>query len=137
MAKATWDKEQHELAKANSEALVAVAVNGKYSGGGGYTIGWVTSAAKAKIVWMFAHYFYLGWSPLDALKIAMGEKESGRPAKEWEPATAPAIKHSYGYCPTCGAPGVSRERRLNGDDKCERGHTYPSAKARKTPKRGK
>ena len=38
-----------------------------------------------------------------------------------------------GYCPTCGAPGITRERRMNGNDKCENGHTYPSkdAEARK------
>ncbi len=33
----------------------------------------------------------------------------------------------YGYCPQCGAPGRSRERRINGNDKCENGHVYPSA----------
>lgn len=35
----------------------------------------------------------------------------------------------YGYCPKCGAPGVMRERRLNGNDTCEKGHVYPSASA--------
>ena len=35
----------------------------------------------------------------------------------------------YGKCPTCGARGVFRERRPNGNDKCERGHEYPSASA--------
>ena len=33
----------------------------------------------------------------------------------------------YGYCPECGAKGVMRERRPNGDDKCANGHTYPSS----------
>lgn len=33
---------------------------------------------------------------------------------------------TYGYCPICGAPGKSRERRLNGNDICENGHAYPS-----------
>ena len=33
----------------------------------------------------------------------------------------------YGYCPECGAKGVIRERRPNGDDKCANGHTYPSS----------
>jgi len=33
---------------------------------------------------------------------------------------------SYGNCPTCGAKGVMRERRLYGNDKCVNGHTYPS-----------
>lgn len=35
----------------------------------------------------------------------------------------------YGYCPLCGAVGVSRERRPDGDDKCANGHTYKSVKA--------
>jgi len=35
----------------------------------------------------------------------------------------------YGYCPVCGAVGVTRERRLNGNDKCENGHVYPSKDA--------
>ena len=33
----------------------------------------------------------------------------------------------YGYCPECGAKGVMRERRPNGNDKCANGHTYPSS----------
>ncbi len=33
---------------------------------------------------------------------------------------------AYGYCPICGAKGRTRERRPNGNDKCENGHTYPS-----------
>lgn len=32
----------------------------------------------------------------------------------------------YGYCPICGAEGVLRERRMNGNDRCENGHIYPS-----------
>lgn len=35
----------------------------------------------------------------------------------------------YGHCPVCGAPGRARERRLGGNDICERGCVYPSAKA--------
>lgn len=35
----------------------------------------------------------------------------------------------YGYCPICGDPGVWRERRPNGNDRCASGHDYPSAKA--------
>lgn len=34
-----------------------------------------------------------------------------------------------GHCPTCGARGVMRERRINGNDRCENGHTYPSKTA--------
>ena len=32
----------------------------------------------------------------------------------------------YGNCPICGADGISRERRPNGNDTCANGHTYPS-----------
>ena len=39
----------------------------------------------------------------------------------------------YGYCPQCGAIGLSRERRPNGNDKCANGHTYPSGKALSQP----
>jgi hypothetical protein len=35
--------------------------------------------------------------------------------------------YPYGLCPRCGAPGVRRERRVHGNDQCERGHEYPSA----------
>lgn len=40
----------------------------------------------------------------------------------------------YGYCPICGAPGCTRERRLNGNDECTNGHSYPSAKSTSAPK---
>ena len=36
---------------------------------------------------------------------------------------------NYGLCPICGTAGVSRERRLNGNDTCENGHTYPTQSA--------
>lgn len=36
---------------------------------------------------------------------------------------------SYGFCPICGAPGKMRERGFNGNDRCEAGHVYPSAKS--------
>lgn len=51
----------------------------------------------------------------------------------YDPADEPA-KSNYGYCPTCGAPGVERERRLNGNDTCTNGHVYPSAKALDVPR---
>ena len=35
----------------------------------------------------------------------------------------------YGVCPRCGAPGVSRERRIDGNDMCSNRHTYPSKEA--------
>lgn len=36
---------------------------------------------------------------------------------------------SYGYCSKCGARGVSRERRINGNDTCENGCVYPSSES--------
>ena len=35
----------------------------------------------------------------------------------------------YGLCPICGGHGINRERRPNGNDKCENGHTYLSKEA--------
>ena len=40
---------------------------------------------------------------------------------------------AYGYCPRCGGLGISRERRLNGNDRCENGHGYPSLSAVANP----
>lgn len=40
---------------------------------------------------------------------------------------------NYGYCPQCGAPGKTRERRPFGNDRCTNGHTYKSADARTEP----
>ena len=35
----------------------------------------------------------------------------------------------YGYCPHCGGEGITRERRINGNDTCIKGHIYPSSAA--------
>lgn len=40
-----------------------------------------------------------------------------------------AEQSPYGRCPICGANGVQRERRPNGNDRCENGHEYPSKDA--------
>ena len=48
-------------------------------------------------------------------------------------AKEPNMAVGYGFCPVCGASGVARARHLNGNDTCERGHTYPSADARSGP----
>jgi hypothetical protein len=37
--------------------------------------------------------------------------------------------NALGQCPKCGADGKIREKRPNGNDKCENGHTYPSRDA--------
>lgn len=42
-------------------------------------------------------------------------------------------ENPYGYCPICGAPGVSRERRPNGNDECQNGHIYSSKDALPKP----
>lgn len=41
---------------------------------------------------------------------------------------------AFGYCPTCGAPGVGRERRPDGNDTCQNGHEYPSSQSLQAPK---
>ncbi len=43
------------------------------------------------------------------------------------------MNNVYGYCPQCGGMGMSRERRLNGNDRCENGHSYPSSTAVTNP----
>jgi Lar family restriction alleviation protein len=43
------------------------------------------------------------------------------------------INDPYGYCPICGARGVMREKCLDGNDRCEKGHYYKSSSA-KPPK---
>lgn len=60
----------------------------------------------------------------DAQVIAL-EALTQRPAAQAGEREAP-----YGYCPECGALGVMRERRPDGDDKCSNGHRYPSRSAR-------
>lgn len=43
-------------------------------------------------------------------------------------ANTEALRSSapYGFCPICGANGITRERRPDGNDRCSAGHTYPS-----------
>jgi hypothetical protein len=46
------------------------------------------------------------------------------------PPAPPPTKTPYGFCPVCGAPGIRRERRPNGNDFCENGHGYLSSQAK-------
>lgn len=39
----------------------------------------------------------------------------------------------YGYCPECGAAGVAREKRVDGNTICANHHTCPSAEYRSDP----
>lgn len=50
------------------------------------------------------------------------------PANNSEEAVkmADAMLKPYGWCPTCGAPGVSRERSVDGDTICLNGHKTKS-----------
>lgn len=50
-------------------------------------------------------------------------------SREIARAQAEAREHLYGTCPHCGARGISRERRPNGNDRCAQGHIYPSSAA--------
>ena len=71
--------------------------------------------------------FSEGWHEgikIDASDIMLLNKAAQALAQpEQEPVAV------YGYCPECGAKGVMRERRPNGNDKCANGHTYPSSKS--------
>lgn len=51
-----------------------------------------------------------------------GEEEGGEDMDKEAP---------YGFCPKCGAPGKTRERKPNGNDTCAEGCTYPSKDALK------
>lgn len=58
------------------------------------------------------------------------------PTPETTPSAAAEVGEklsTYGFCPKCGEPGVTRERRLGGNDQCKAGHTYPSAAATPAP----
>jgi len=39
----------------------------------------------------------------------------------------------YGYCPVCGEPGRTRERRVDGNDMCNNGHIYKSSRSVDSP----
>jgi hypothetical protein len=76
----------------------------------------------------------------DALTIAYqsgyydGKKAAlAQPPLPVQPAQEPVAM--YGHCPMCGAKGVNRERRLNGNDLCASGHIYPSRDSTTPPKR--
>jgi hypothetical protein len=69
----------------------------------------------------------------DAQQFQDNAIKAGKKAiKELESQEPVAV---YGYCPECGAKGVMRERRPDGNDKCANGHTYQSCKAIRTPQR--
>ena len=82
------------------------------------------------------HTYNLRLSDADKTMFKGAADIAGMPLAEWlrmlgrEEARRVAEKQGresvYGYCPLCGAPGVSRERRMNGTDMCDNGHLYPS-----------
>lgn len=47
------------------------------------------------------------------------------------PVSVKSDSSPYGYCPVCGASGKMRERRMDGNDTCTNGHTYPSKNAKR------
>ena len=72
---------------------------------------------------IFTRYHFAKLVAERALADSMREVQRLGQEIEQEPVAV------YGYCPECGAKGVQRERRPNGNDKCANGHTYPSSKA--------
>ena len=69
---------------------------------------------------------------LDRIHILEERLDSG-PNNYDMPDVVDLTKAPYGYCPFCGAPGIGRERRMDGDDTCKNGHKYPSCNALKGP----
>ncbi len=72
---------------------------------------------------------YTGRPILDVLRDALLILEVASELSGEEANVQLSMNHVYGFCPKCGKPGVSRERRLNGNDTCEAGHVYPSRDA--------
>jgi RNA polymerase-binding transcription factor DksA len=68
------------------------------------------------------------------------------PTKELEAAVAAELKangqsevsiasmrNCYGYCPDCGEPGVTTERRIDGLTTCAKGHKHRNDKFTSRP----
>lgn len=70
------------------------------------------------------------WLPEVVRSMAESAGASGGYTTKTEDGRRPA---PYGYCPKCGAKGVARERRPDGDDVCESGCAYPSRSALSEP----
>jgi hypothetical protein len=77
---------------------------------------------NARVSWRRLHR-----SLIDAEK-RIAELQAQIAALQAAPQAEP-VASTYGNCPRCGSPGVARERRPNGNDKCSKGHTYPSREA--------
>lgn len=48
---------------------------------------------------------------------------------DWHRFPPPNIQNMtspYGFCPTCGAPGINTERRPDGHTICAQGHSHPA-----------
>ena len=80
--------------------------------------------------------------PKTARHEAWGNAAWSGPTDGWGPDpykthTGAVTSAPYGFCPICGAPGVSRERCIDGNDHCARGHVYPSKSAAAAPSFGR
>ena len=74
--------------------------------------------------------FSISYSEVEVKRYLKGEGITNVtlwPAFKDEPPI-PKVE-GYGVCPTCMKPGISRERRPDGNDRCMSGHTYPSKSA--------
>lgn len=62
--------------------------------------------------------------------LALGDVEAmmGKPVPVAQAGKAELLdgESALGYCPTCGAQGLTRERRPDGDTKCTNGHKHKS-----------
>lgn len=83
---------------------------------------WETAKEKADAAGYNARSDY--WACVSYIYRGLGGTYSAIPTGNQAAESAP-----YGKCPICGAPGVMRERRPGGNDRCENGHEYPSREA--------
>ena len=82
----------------------------------------------------------IAWADLAKQLGITDQVEFRIPARAVEPPTVPPAdtqkkgpEAPYGRCPICGAIGVAREKRINGNDRCANGCVYPSLEAVKVP----
>jgi hypothetical protein len=78
------------------------------------------------------HYHKDHWGMFDVPVMDRAPEWDGHVPSDIDRLLSLTTKRSparYGFCPVCGAIGIIRERRPDGNDTCARGHQYPSAQA--------
>jgi hypothetical protein len=92
----------------------------------------VTLCEMNRLRWKYPDRLGLKWViPLELAGSLEEAREKARGLKRENRRQGVGVDGAtpYGFCPACGAPGVNRERRPDGNDECHNGHTYPSRNA--------